>query len=57
MRAMVGGVLAWYDAGKDAAMYDDCPWTREELHALAWEAGKHLGLEAMHEYDDVPEKP
>ena len=23
--------------------YDDSPWTREELQALAWEAGKHAG--------------
>ena len=23
--------------------YDDSPWTSEELHALAWEAGKHAG--------------
>ncbi len=37
--------------------YDDNPWTREELHALAWEAGKHLGWEDMDEYDDPPEKP
>src|SRR5207247_11157862 len=33
--------------------YDDSPWTREELQALAWEAGEHSGWE---EYDDVPEK-
>ena len=37
--------------------YDDSPWTREELHALAWEAGKRAGWEDMDEYDDVPEKP
>jgi hypothetical protein len=37
--------------------YDDSPWTREELHALAWEAGKHAGWEDMDEYDDYPEKP
>jgi hypothetical protein len=35
--------------------YDDSPWTREELGALAWEAGKQLGWEDMHEYDDPPE--
>jgi len=23
--------------------YDDSPWTREELHALAWEIGDHSG--------------
>ena len=23
--------------------YDDSPWTREELHALAWEAGERAG--------------
>src|SRR5262250_328853 len=37
--------------------YDDSPWTRDELHALAWEAGKHAGWEDMDEYDDLPEKP
>ena len=37
--------------------YDDSPLTREELHSLAWEAGKHLGWEDMDEYDDAPEKP
>lgn len=37
--------------------YDDSPWTREELHALAWEAGKHAGWEDMDTYDDAPEKP
>jgi len=36
--------------------YDDSPWTREELQALAWEAGKHLGWEEMDEYDDALEK-
>jgi alpha-D-ribose 1-methylphosphonate 5-phosphate C-P lyase len=36
--------------------YDDSPWTREELHALAWEAGKHVGWEEMDAYDDL-EKP
>jgi mRNA-degrading endonuclease toxin of MazEF toxin-antitoxin module len=37
--------------------YDDSPWTREELQALAWEAGKEAGWEDMDEYDDLPEKP
>ena len=37
--------------------YDDSPWTSEECHALAWEAGKHAGWEDMDEYDDIPEKP
>jgi hypothetical protein len=40
----------------DSEEYDDSPWTREELHALAWEAGKSLGWDDMDEYDDVPEK-
>jgi hypothetical protein len=35
--------------------YDDRPWTREELHALAWEAGKAAGWEEMAEYDDAAE--
>jgi PHD/YefM family antitoxin component YafN of YafNO toxin-antitoxin module len=34
--------------------YDDGPWTREELQALAWERVKH---EDWDEYDDLPEKP
>jgi len=38
-------------------LYDDSPWTSEERHALAWEAGKHAGWEDMDEYDALPEKP
>ena len=34
--------------------YDDSPWTREELQALAWERVKD---EDWDEYDDRPEKP
>jgi len=34
--------------------YDDSPWTREELQALAWERIKD---EDWDEYDDLPEKP
>lgn len=34
--------------------YDDSPWTREELQALAWERVKH---EDWSEYDDLPEEP
>jgi hypothetical protein len=45
-----------YERLKDEE-YDDSPWTREELQALAWEAGKHAGWEDMDEYDDIPEKP
>ncbi|HMC65373.1 MAG TPA: hypothetical protein VKI65_10585 [Gemmataceae bacterium] len=37
--------------------YDDSPWTREELQALAWEAGKHGGWEDMDEYDNDSGKP
>lgn len=37
--------------------YDDSPWTRDELHSLAWEAGKQIGWEDMDEYDNLPEKP
>lgn len=37
--------------------YDDSPWTSEERHTLAWEAGKRAGWEDMDEYDDGPEKP
>ncbi len=34
--------------------YDDSPWTREELEALAWETVKD---EDWSEYDNLPEKP
>ena len=34
--------------------YDDSPWTREELQALAWGRVKH---EDWSEYDDQPAKP
>ena len=34
--------------------YDDSPWTREELQALAWERVKH---EDWDEYDNLSEKP
>ena len=37
--------------------YDDTPWTKDELQALAWEAGKNVGWEDMDEYDDALEKP
>jgi alpha-D-ribose 1-methylphosphonate 5-phosphate C-P lyase len=40
-----------------AEEYDDSPWTREELEALAWETGKAIGWEEMDEYDRLPEKP
>jgi len=33
--------------------YDDSPWSRDELQALAWDAGERSGWE---EYDDAPEK-
>jgi hypothetical protein len=33
--------------------YDDSPWTREELEALAWERVQH---ENWDEYDNLPEK-
>jgi hypothetical protein len=37
--------------------YDDSPWTREELQALAWETGERAGWEDIDEYDHLPEKP
>ena len=43
-----------YDRLKEEEEYDDSPWTREELQALAWERVKH---EDWSEYDDLPEKP
>lgn len=42
-----------YERLKDEE-YDDSPWTREELEALAWEVAEQAGWD---EYDDVQEKP
>jgi hypothetical protein len=42
-----------YERLKDGE-YDDSPWTRQELQALAWEAGEHGDWD---EYDDDPERP
>ena len=39
------------------AEYDDSPWTREELEAVAWERGERAGWEDADDYDDQPEKP
>jgi hypothetical protein len=36
--------------------YDDSPWTREELQALAWETVERAGWEDTDEYD-APETP
>lgn len=32
-------------------LYNDSPWTDEEMDALAWEAGRAAGWEEMDEYD------
>lgn len=37
-------------------LYDDSPWTDEEMELLAWEAGKTIGWEEMDEYDRYPEE-
>jgi hypothetical protein len=46
---------AVYDRMKEL-LYDDSPWTDEEMELLAWEAGKTAGWEEMDEYDHYPEK-
>jgi hypothetical protein len=38
-----------YERLKD--LYDDSPWTDEEMDALAWEAGRASGWDEMDEYD------
>ena len=38
-------------------LYDDSPWTAEEMDALAWEAGETAGWGNMDEYDQYPKKP
>ena len=50
-------VLLRVDEYKRLEEYDDSPWTSEERHALAWEAGKHAGWEEMDEYDEIGDKP
>ncbi len=37
--------------------YDDTPWTKDELQALAWQAGRNIGWDEMDDYDDFPAKP
>lgn len=37
--------------------YDADGWSRDELHAQAWEAGRSLGWEGMDEYDALPVRP
>lgn len=36
--------------------YDDSPWTREELQALAWAASQRAGGADTDEYDRIPDK-
>ena len=46
-----------YERLKDSA-YDDGPWSREELHAAAWEVCRRAAeWDEMTESDDLPEKP
>ena len=35
--------------------YDDSPWTRAELEALAWDVGKSAEWDDINEGDDAPE--
>ena len=37
-----------------AEEYDDSPWTREELQAMAWDVAERKGWD---EYEDYLEKP
>lgn len=46
-----------YQRLKEGDAYDDSGWKKQELHTLAWEAGKSAGWEEMDEYDDDSEKP
>jgi len=43
-----------FDRMRDA-IYDDSPWTDEEMDALAWEAGQLAGWDNMDEYDHYRE--
>jgi hypothetical protein len=35
-----------------AAEYDDSPWTREELHALAWDRSRREDMAEDDDYED-----
>ncbi len=35
--------------------YDDSPWTRQEVEALAWEAGERSGWDEWGEYNEPAE--
>ncbi|MFO0890607.1 MAG: hypothetical protein U0790_15865 [Isosphaeraceae bacterium] len=37
--------------------YDDSPWTREELEALAWEAGRNENWDEYEEGYNAPSRP
>jgi hypothetical protein len=37
--------------------YDESTWTREEIEALAWEAGNRAEWADVDEYDDAAAKP
>ena len=39
------------------ANYDDSPWTREELQALAWETATRAGWDDLDEADQPAEQP
>jgi hypothetical protein len=36
--------------------YDDSPWTREEMAAMAWHVGRSHGWEEDTDYDHIPDK-
>ena len=55
IRGYNGRLAPSYERLKDDE-YDDSPWTREELQALVWEAGKQLGWKDMDEYDDEDDR-
>lgn len=38
-------------------LYDDSPWTDEEMDLLAWEAGQTAGWDDMGEYDSYEKRP
>jgi hypothetical protein len=45
---MILPIAGWFDYQR---IYDDTPWTRDELAAVAWETGERAGWDA--EADDV----
>lgn len=50
-------VLLPIDEYERLSDYDDTPWTREELQALAWDASDRTEWDELDDFDHTGEKP